>query len=251
MERSGQIRLRSKIFELILHRGSKSGSVYGGEKGHVGFGGNPYSKPVGDALDKERERLDSKSAQQRDYEAYQAYQANQHYDDQDQYDQNQYNDQYENYNYQQYEEPAPVATKKPLSYMEQKKEELRRYQEAQRQSNPSSSKPPAYDIEEALAREMKKMSLENEYSAGPIGDYQDRHALRDYNRNEIPKAKPVMDIPAGGVSIRKQSEENKFSLSGYNDREMMNVSKKSGHSVYETSSGAYGNYDNDKLGKHT
>jgi len=235
-------------------KGSKSGSVRGERVEPKAMENNPYQQPQRDALDQERERLESQGAQQREYEEYLAYQKSQ--TNQPQYEDQNYGQQ------QQYQEALQEPTKKGMSYMEQKKEELRRYQESQQQNYGSSTQPQNYqqedentqahrrqDMEEALANEMKKMNLENGYGQDPQNEYQDRHALHDYNRAQDAPSKPTKGVPAGGVSIRKQSEDNKFTLSGYNDKEMMNQSKKSGHSVYETSSGSYGNYDMNTMGK--
>jgi len=83
--------------------------------------------------------------------------------------------------------------------------------------------------------------------ARPNPDY----APHNVNQNApsaaaISKSREV--TPAGGKSIRKQSEENKFNLSGYN-QEMNGQNGVSGQNVYETSSHSYGNYDAKNLSK--
>lgn len=106
-------------------------------------------------------------------------------------------------------------------------------------------------MELELAKQMQKMNQENSYNPPPPDHqyedaYQDRKALHDYN---APQAKAHPSMAAGGKSLIKESEENKFTLSGYDDKAMMNQSKRSSGSVYETSSNAYGNSNIGQLSK--
>lgn len=168
-----------------------------------------------------------------------------------------------------------------MSYMEQKKEELRRYQEEQNK-NKSSEKPPMYQakqpsqhhgyseedmrkmmkeqMEYELAQEMQKMKSENnaKLARDPYMHEDDQDNYQDAYNQYQPKGghkaqayghKSEDATAAGGKSIRKQSEENKFTFSGYDDRSQMNQSRRSGVSVYETSSQAYGNHESGQLGE--
>lgn len=166
-----------------------------------------------------------------------------------------------------------------MSYMEQKKEELRRFQEEQNK-NSAGAKPLVYQakqpsqahgyseedmrkmmkeqMEYELAQEMQKMKKENnaKLSRDPYMHENDQDqyetTYQQYQSKGDHKAqahKADDAVPAGGKSIRHQSEENKFMLSGYEERSQMNQSRRSGVSVYETSSQAYGNYEPGQLGK--
>jgi len=219
-------------------------------------------------LDRERDRLESQGMQQR-ANAGQGY-----------YDYNpiaQY-DYLQQDNYQQEEEYAQPTK---MSYMEQKKEELRKYQE-ELKKNKAGEKPPVYQakqpaashgyseedmrrmmkdqMEYELAQEMQKMKKENnvklardsylneedqDYYAEAYQQYQPKGGYND----PVNGHKAQGPVPAGGKSTRQQSEENKFTLSGYDEKSQMNQSRRSGVSVYETSSAAYGNYDIGQLGK--
>lgn len=80
--------------------------------------------------------------------------------------------------------------------------------------------------------------------SNPYDDYQ------DYKPRAQPASKPGNSTPAGGKSIRKESESNKFSLGGYEEKEPQNQAQKPKYSSFETSAGSYGNHDMGKLGTY-
>ena len=101
-----------------------------------------------------------------------------------------------------------------------------------------------YEIEQEMERmNREKMQKKEAYNnrnekADP---YQDIKPLA------IPKVKPKMLPPAGGKSIRQQSDENQFTLSGYSNSETKGNQKI--FSNFETTSKVYGNSDHVKIGK--
>ena len=156
---------------------------------------------------------------------------------------------------------APQATSQK-SYMEQKKEEYARYLAEQ---NQSSQYQPAQNyqdeaqdyynqelrkqqMEYEIAQQMKKMSKENQENYEPEDYYQNKYP--DYQAYQAPivSKKPLNLTPAGGKSIRKESEDNRFTLSGYQDPELKELNKNKVISGYEPSSKAYGNQNIEKMG---
>jgi len=178
------------------------------------------------------------------------------------------------------------------SYMEQKKEELRRWKLSQERirnaevpptmTNPPqiSSQPPMADpnfsneeerenrkrqLEARLAEQMAMMNV-NAKQGSPQNDYPPLEASQavpqqisqqpEYGyQNDNPYQAPPIEksspnIPAGGKSIRKESEDNKFNLSGYDNNVMGNQDTNSQTpSYYVTSAQQYGNYKKDRLSK--
>ena len=144
------------------------------------------------------------------------------------------------------------------SYLEQKKEEYARYLAEQNQNVPYQSAQ-AYpdEMEEYYNQEMRKQQMEYELAQEMNRggkENQENYEAENYYQNSYPsypapaapKSKGM--VPAGGKFVRKESEDNKFTLSGYQNSELKEISKNKGSSIYETSSKAYGSQNIEKLG---
>jgi hypothetical protein len=214
-----------------------------------------------DALDRERSRVESQQNDRRP-EVPQSY-------NQDPYEEDAYPQ--EDYPPADYQPNHRQGTQK--SYMEQKKEELRKYMaekgpsvQKNNYSQPMSNyhqapqntyedagedydqKPYTDDemreymkkqMEYEVAQEMAKMKKEN--------DQKLTHG--DYNPYAQPTGKKEMPFIAGGKSIRQKSEEDKFTLTGYSESDPMHQKVRDSTTKYETSSNAYGRYDSGMMSK--
>ena len=219
-------------FELVtFNRGMKSGPKQ-----------SVTSKPnVMDSIDQERERLESREVNNRGKGAYGAF----------------------------IEIPSKEAAPQKTgqkSYMEQKKEEYARYLAEQNQDDqyqPTQSYKDQVDdqnqdyykqqlrkqeMEYQLAQEMKRMNKENQENYDADNYYQNSYPEYQAYQAPVTSIKPKQLVAAGGKSIRQESESNKFSLSGYQDQELKEVSKNKGFSSFETSSKAYGNQHYENMG---
>ena len=175
-----------------------------------------------------------------------------------------------------YEIPEPAVQERnegEKSYIEQKKEEYRRYMPQQQEEveEQNQYEQDYYDQEQRrlqmqyeLEQEMERINRTNDLAKGNVQmnqDYENEYDERNgkgYNKEQdigyqpleqivVKKVRPKAMVAAGGKSIRQQSEENKFTLSGYTNSEMKGKSKI--FSNYETSSNVYGNTDHATLGK--